>query len=162
MSELSGGTTVLDSPPETERPGKTSHSVSIVRWIGAGWKWLALIAVFLLSSEVFMRLDDTITWGAPFVGVYNNDRLLLQDSFGFRGRPGYRYQKWRMNNAGFRGADLPETPADGSTRVVIAGASETFGLYEKEGVEFPARMQAILDSVAPAQFEIDQMLHCRA
>ncbi|HEY8509802.1 MAG TPA: hypothetical protein VIL32_15675, partial [Steroidobacteraceae bacterium] len=72
----------------------------------------------------------------------------------FRGRPNFRYQKWGMNNAGFRGPDIAPTPAPGVTRVVIMGASESFGLYETEGAEYPARLQTLLDSVARGKFEV--------
>jgi hypothetical protein len=110
--------------------------------------------VFLIAAEVFARLDDKLTWGAPFLSPYSEGRLLLQDSLGFRGRPNFRYQKWRMNNFGFRGPDITPSPAPGVTRIAVLGASETFGLYETEGSEYPARMQTLLDSIAPGRYEV--------
>jgi len=124
------------------------------RRLGAALRWLAILGVFLATAEAFARLDDTVTWGAPLLRPYTHDRLLLQDSLGFRGRPGYRYQKWRMNNEGFRGPDLAPAPTPGRIRVAVVGASETFGLYESEGAEYPARMQVLLDSLAPGRFEV--------
>jgi hypothetical protein len=129
-------------------------STSIGGRLGACARWLAIVAVFLASAEVSVRLDDAITWGAPVLSPYTNGRILLQDSLGFRGRPNYRYQKWRMNNAGFRGPDIAATPAPGVMRVAMLGASETFGLYETEGAEYPARMQVLLDSLVPGRFEV--------
>ena len=117
-------------------------------------RWLSVALVFLTAAEVFARLDDKITWGAPFLGPYTNERLLNQDSVGFRGRPNFRYQKWRMNNLGFRGPDITSSPAPGVRRIAVIGASETFGLFESDGAEYPARMQVILDSIAPGRYEV--------
>lgn len=110
--------------------------------------------VFLTAAEVFARLDDRLTWGAPFLSPYSNERLLLQDSLGFRGRPNFQYQKWRMNNFGFRGPDITRQPAPGVTRIAVIGASETFGLYETDNREYPARMQTLFDSIAPGRYEV--------
>jgi hypothetical protein len=124
------------------------------RLLVASLRWLAVVLVFLIAAEAFARLDDKLTWGAPFLVPYSNERLLLQDSLGFRGRPNFRYQKWRMNNLGFRGPDIAPSPAPGVTRIAVIGASETFGLYEGEGSEYPARMQTLLDSIAPGRYEV--------
>lgn len=117
-------------------------------------RWLALGLVFLVVAELFARLDDRLTWGAPFLSPYNNERLLLQDSLGFRGRPNFRYQSWRMNNLGFRGPDITPAPAPGVTRIAVIGASETFGLHESEGGDYPERMQALFDSIVPGKYEV--------
>ena len=122
--------------------------------LGVAVRSLAILVVFLATAEAFARVDDAVTWGAPLLSPYTHDRLLLQDSLGFRGRPNYRYQKWRMNNFGFRGPDITPRPAPGVIRVAVVGASETFGLYETEGAEYVARMQALLDSMAPGRFEV--------
>jgi hypothetical protein len=117
-------------------------------------RWLAVVLVFLIAAEVFTRLDDKLTWGARLLSPYNEEYLLRQDSVGFRGRRNFQYQKWRMNNLGFRGPDIAPSPAPGVTRIAVVGASETFGLYESEDHEYPARMQALLDSIAPGRYEV--------
>ena len=117
-------------------------------------RWLAVVLVFLIAAEVCARVDDELTWGAPLLSPYSNERLLRQESIGFSGRPNFRYQKWRMNNLGFRGPDIAPLPAPGITRIAVIGASETFGLYESEGSEYPARMQTLLDSIAPGRYEV--------
>src|SRR6266850_4723322 len=122
--------------------------------LGAALRWGSLAGVFLATAELAIRIDDGLTWGAPLLSPYSNDWLLTRDSVGTRGRPSYRYQKWRMNNLGFRGADITPTPTSGRTRVAILGASETFGLFESEDREYPVRMQAVLDSAAPHRFEV--------
>jgi hypothetical protein len=128
--------------------------MSLTARLGMGLRWCAIAAVFLTTAELFARVDDWVTWGAPLLSPYNHDRLLMHDSLGIRGRPGYRYEKWRMNNEGFRGADMSLTTAPGRVRVVVIGASETFGLYESEGREYPARLQTLLDSIAPGRFDV--------
>jgi hypothetical protein len=124
------------------------------RLLLASLRWLAVALVFLIAAEVFARLDDKLTWGARVLSPYSNERLLVQDSLGFRGRPNFQYQKWRMNNFGFRGPDIAPSPAPGVTRIAVIGASETFGLYESEAHEYPARMQTLLDSIAPGRYEV--------
>jgi hypothetical protein len=124
------------------------------RLLLTGFRWLAVGLVFLFAAEVFTRLDDKLTWGAPLLSPYSEEYLLRQDSVGFRGRPNFQYQKWRMNNLGFRGPDIALSPAPGVTRIAVIGASETFGLYESEGHEYPARIQAQLDSIAPGRYEV--------
>ena len=140
-----------------DNPGLTQFPIPllpILKYAAASIRWLAIIATFLVSAEVFARLDDAVTWGAPLLSPYTHDRLLLQDSLGVRGRPNYRFEKWRMNNAGVRGPDITAEAKPGVIRVAVMGSSETFGLYEAEGSEYPARMQAVLDSVAPHRFEV--------
>lgn len=117
-------------------------------------RWLAVTVVFLLTAELFARVDDTVTWRAPLLGPYTEGLLMVRDPIVIRGRPEYRFEKWRMNNLGFRGADISEMPRPGIIRVVVLGASETFGLYESEGLEYPARMQSLLDSLAQGRFEV--------
>lgn len=117
---------------------------------GLRWMWWGLL--FGITLEVSARVDDRIRWGAPFVGRYAHEALITRDSVTLRGRPGYRYEKWQMNSAGFRGPELSDDSA--KLRIVTLGASETFGLFESEGEEYPAQLQQLLDSVAPGEYEI--------
>ncbi len=117
---------------------------------GMRWLWYGLLFGFTL--EVAARVDDRLRWGAPFVGRYAHEALISRDSVTLKGRAGYRFEKWKMNSAGFRG---PELSGDTSKlRIVTLGASETFGLFESEGAEYPAQLQRMLDSVAPGRFEV--------
>jgi lysophospholipase L1-like esterase len=61
--------------------------------------------------------------------------------------------KWALNAAGFRG---PEIKAEaGQTRVVAYGASETFGIYEDPGKEYPRALERDLNlRLAPDEFEV--------
>ena len=137
-------------PATTTRVGEAGAR----RLLLTSLRWLSVVLVFLIAAEVFARLDDKLTWGAPFLSPYSEGRLLRQDSLGFRGRANFQYEKWRMNNLGFRGPDISPSPAPGVTRIAVLGASESFGLFESEAAEYPARMQTLLDSMAPRRYEV--------
>ena len=109
----------------------------IVRW-GLG------LVVFVVALEVCARVDDVISYGAPFLGTYNDDILLQKDSIGKWGRPGARYAKWQLNSLGYRGPEL----RPGSIRILTMGASETFGLYEAPGEEYPRQLERDLNAWA--------------
>jgi lysophospholipase L1-like esterase len=105
----------------------------------------ALLTVGLAAAEVTARIEDRIRLGVPVLAAPDHDRdLVVHDELGIHGRPEGRYKKWRLNRYGFRGHEIAGRPADGCVRVVALGASETFGLYESPGGEFPARLESLL------------------
>jgi hypothetical protein len=101
----------------------------------AGWS-----VMFLVTLEVCARIDDAVSYGAPFIGPYDNETLYTYDHLGKTGKPGSRYLKWRLNSLGFRGPDLQR----GRFRIMCIGSSETFGLYESENGEWPRKLEHIL------------------
>jgi lysophospholipase L1-like esterase len=107
-------------------------------------RWCLGLVVFVVVLEVCARVDDVVTYDAPFWGTYNDDILLQRDSIGKWGRPGARYAKWQLNSLGYRGPELRV----GSIRILTMGASETFGLYEAPGEEFPRQLERDLNSWA--------------
>ena len=98
---------------------------------------LLCVGVFAIVMECCARVDDKITYGAPLLGAYNEDSLYRYDELGKWGQPYARYKKWALNSLGYRGPELQE----GTTRIVCFGASETFGLYEAEGEEYPRQLE---------------------
>jgi lysophospholipase L1-like esterase len=102
------------------------------------------LIVFVVVLEVCARVDDVVTYGAPFWGTYNDEILLQKDSIGKWGRPGARYAKWQLNSLGYRGPELRA----GSIRILTMGASETFGLYEAPGEEYPRQLERDVNSWA--------------
>ncbi|MDB4912942.1 MAG: hypothetical protein JWM95_586 [Gemmatimonadetes bacterium] len=102
----------------------------------------ALSAVAIGSAEAAARIDDWIRLDVPLVHTpdYDHD-LKLRDWFGIRGRPNGHYQQWRLNRFGFRGPEMAVAAAPGCRRVMILGASESFGLYESENREYPAQLR---------------------
>jgi hypothetical protein len=108
--------------------------------------WIAVALVFLVAAELTARVEDRLRQGVPLSAVPDHDRdLVLQDMHGIRGRPNGRYKKWRLNQFGFRNGDMSEQPAPGTIRLMALGASETFGLFESDGKEFPAQLETLLN-----------------
>jgi lysophospholipase L1-like esterase len=97
--------------------------------------------VGLLVLEACARFDDRVSFGAPIWETYNSNDMFEYDSLGKRGRPNSSYKKWRLNSLGFRG---PEVQID-RFRIVCLGQSETFGLAEKPGNEYPAQLERNLN-----------------
>ncbi|RJQ76361.1 MAG: SGNH/GDSL hydrolase family protein [Desulfobacteraceae bacterium] len=117
-------------------------------------KTAGLALLFIAVLEVCARLEDWIKWDAGFFANYNNEILRVADELGFHNRPGARYLKWRINEWGFRGNEIAKEKPPGVIRVVSTGASETFGLFESEGKDYPSQLQAILDEIEPGRFEV--------
>lgn len=100
--------------------------------------WFGALIVVVCFGELTARTDDWIFQNIPFLA--NPDRehdLLLHDSHCVRGRPHGRFKKYTLNAFGFRGPEIAKEPTPGTTRIMILGASETFGLYESPGHEYP-------------------------
>jgi hypothetical protein len=103
---------------------------------------IAFVALFAIVFEATCRVEDLIRYGTPLLSPYTSQTdLVLRDEFGARGRPGARFQKWVLNSIGTRGPEVSERKAPGTVRVVTAGASETFGLYESPGLEYPRQLE---------------------
>lgn len=101
--------------------------------------------LFFAILELSARCDDMVTFGADFFKPYTRNTTIEQyDSFGLTGKPGGAYQKWKLNNLGFRGNNVNRGKNTGVLRILCAGASETFGLYEDEGKEWPAQLSRLL------------------
>jgi len=106
------------------------------------------LIILCLALELCARIDDLVRYGADFWKPYTREMTIEQiDKFGVTGKPNSRYQKWRINNLGFRGQDVSLKKNEGVIRVLCAGASETLGLYEDEGKEWPAQLERQLKNV---------------
>ena len=98
---------------------------------------IVALVIFGLALEAWARIDDSLTYGAPLSGAYNSEILYTRDDLGRIGKPHARYRKWGLNSLGFRGPEL----ASGKLTILAFGASETFGLYEDEGQEYPRQLE---------------------
>jgi hypothetical protein len=116
--------------------------------------WALTAIIFIMVMEICARLDDYIKWGAPFWGDYSEKLLSNTDSLGYRNVPNAKFQKWRIDSLGFRGPEITMAKPPGIVRIMILGASETFGLYESQDKEYPAQMQQALDSLYPDRFQV--------
>ena len=111
---------------------------------------VVIVLLFLAGGEFTSRLDDDIHLGVPFFASPDNERdLKLREAWGFRGRPHGLFRKWRLNRFGFRGPEMEQQPQVGTTRVLVLGASETFGLLESQGKEYPAQLRVLLAQHGP-------------
>ena len=114
-------------------------------WRAISFAGLALVA--FLSAELAARLDDRLRLGIPFGHTPDYDRdLKFRDWFGVRGKPNGRYRRWHLDSTGFRGPDVARAKVPGCRRVMVLGASETFGLYEPDGREYPAQLRDSLET----------------
>ena len=122
--------------------------------IASNAAYAVLLAVtFGVAAEATARLDDWIGSGIPFLArPTTHEDLTFADGGVIRGAPGAVHKKWKMNRQGFRGPEISERPAQDVTRVIVLGASETFGLYESRDMEFPAVLRRLLEKEGP--FEV--------
>jgi len=104
--------------------------------------WSLALVIIACCGEVASRLDDWTFLDIPFLA--NPDReydLILNDTHCIRGRPHGRFKKYRLNEFGFRGPEFDKAKPPGTTRIMLLGASETFGLYESADHEYPALLR---------------------
>jgi hypothetical protein len=79
-----------------------------------------------------------------------NSAILREDSQGIvHNIPNARLEKWRINSFGFRGKEIDLGKKKGQIRVMCLGGSETFGVYECEGREWPAQLGEMLRDQYP-------------
>jgi len=106
-----------------------------------------IFATIAGALELGARLDDWWRFEVPMSsGASSADALWVVDSLGGHGRASAHYQKWQMNALGLRGPEVPVHPEPGRCRVITVGASETFGLYESPGEEWPAQLARLAGS----------------
>jgi hypothetical protein len=109
------------------------------------------VLVCVVAFEAATRVDDWVRFGvSPLSPVAAEEELLTRDSLGEHGRPGAQFQKWVLNNVGMRGPNVSVAKPPNMFRVVTAGASETFGLYESPGHEYPRQLEDTLQRVLAA------------
>jgi hypothetical protein len=107
----------------------------------------ALAVLFAFSLEAACRIEDWVQFRTPiFARERSQQDLLVRDALGMHGRPGGRFQKWSLNAFGMRGPEVSQAKPARVIRVVTAGASETFGLYESPGREYPRQLEDTLNA----------------
>jgi lysophospholipase L1-like esterase len=107
-----------------------------------GWSLLAIATL-----ELCARTEDKLRYGAPFAGSYTIESLYGYDATGKHGLPNASYLKWKLNAEGFRGPSLQQ----GKYRIICIGASETFGIYESPGREWPRQVEEKLNEGIPSR-----------
>jgi hypothetical protein len=119
----------------------------------AAAKRLAWGAAALLTAtvvlELTVRFDDWAQFGVPITAAATSlDDLSVNDSLGFHARPNTQFRQFRITALGFRGPDIPKE-ALRPPLIVTTGASETFGLYEQPGKEWPQQLADSLSTCSP-------------
>ncbi len=105
-----------------------------------------LLLVCALSFELMTRAQDWVRYRMPFLStVTSEEELMMRDRDGAHGRPHAQFKKWAMDSLGFRGPEVPVHSAQGTVRVIVAGASETFGLYESPNKEYARELEDTLN-----------------
>lgn len=102
---------------------------------------LVAFVLFCGTLELSARVDDYLSYHAPLWRPYNSEMLYTQDALGRRGKPSARYRKWQLNELGFRGPPMRQNRIN----ILCFGASETFGLYESPGQEYPRLLEQKLN-----------------
>jgi hypothetical protein len=123
-----------------------ARSLSPVAVARFGGRALLTVALCLACAEFTARGEDRLFDGVPVLANPTPESaLVFRDGSGVtRGRPGGRYGQWRLNTWGFRGPEIARVAESGTTRLMILGSSETFGLYEPAGEEFPRQLETRL------------------
>lgn len=108
---------------------------------------VVLLAVVGIAMELTARVEDLVRYGTPLLSPFRSQGdLTIRDADGIHGRPDARFQKWVMNGLGMRGPAATVEKQPGTFRVIAVGASETFGLYESPGKEFPRQLEDSLQA----------------
>jgi lysophospholipase L1-like esterase len=131
--------TVRELPLSADVDTSASSSSNTRSALAVRLAWgLLTLAACLLGAELAARLDDVLFHAVPFFANPRYDDLIMRDWFGRRGRPHAQFRNWKLNSLGFRGPEIAVDRTPGCARVVVMGASETFGYYESPGHEFPS------------------------
>jgi hypothetical protein len=97
-------------------------------------------------AELTARIDDCMRFGTPILeaaGTVDSLKLSEISSTGVefkRGKPLGRFRTWVLNEHGFRSPPFEKNNLTGRPRVMILGASESFGFAESAGKSFAERL----------------------
>ena len=132
-----------DALPTMRWSGLVARSRAVAAHIAWG---AALCVLFGVTAELACRVEDRLRFGMPlFTPITSQADLMVRDAAGVHGRPNTRFEKWRMNALGTSGPAAALLKPDSTARVVVAGASETFGLYESPDKEYPRQLEDSLN-----------------
>ena len=116
-----------------------------VNGMAQAWHVLLFVCCFAVTLEIAVRLDQKAKYGVSVLDRYSYDAVLYTvDEYGVRGQPNATFEKWHLNSLGFRGPDMALRKSPGKIRIACIGASETFGLFEQAGNEWPRQLERVL------------------
>jgi hypothetical protein len=109
------------------------------------FRFVLCTVLFFAVWEICARVDDYLQEGAPLLGNHAMSAMLTHDDFGVVGRPYGHFGKWKLNALGYRGPDIHSN----SVKIICIGASETFGMGETGGMEYPRQLEHVINSRRP-------------
>lgn len=110
-----------------------------------------MLLLVVVATEATVRVEDWLRWRTPLLSSASSVAdLAVTDETGRHPMAHSAYGKWKINSLGTRGPE-PE-PGRSSARVLVLGASETFGLYEAPDHEYPRQLA---DSLRASGCEVD-------
>jgi hypothetical protein len=108
-------------------------------------RFIVCCVLFFSVWEICARVDDHMEEGAPLFGNHAMSEMLTHDDYGVVGRPYGHFGKWKLNALGYRGPDIHLD----TLKIICIGASETFGMAESPGMEYPRQLERVLNSRRP-------------
>lgn len=130
----------------TGDPSENQANRGLAARLGAG---LLLLVLILLAAEAAVRIEEWFRWRTPLDSrLQVATDLAVRDATGIHPAPNSAFRKWRFNSVGTRG----DEPLAGVPRLIVTGASESFGLYESPDKEYPRQLA---DSLAASGCRAD-------
>lgn len=117
--------------------------------------FVSIGALIFFGAEIGSRLDDWLFMSiSPLSNPTYDSELRFVDEGFVRGRPNGSFKRWQLNEYGFNGPSNPLLPHPDCQRLVILGASETFGSYESPEYEFVSQLRRRLEDGLGHCFEV--------
>lgn len=136
-------------PAPAGAPAPVSDAPRRRAWLRNGLHAALLLPLGLAVLELTVRLEEWVQYRTPLLSpVRSQSDLIMRDEDGAHGRPNVRFRNWEMNALGMRGPAATAAKPANTFRVIAVGASETFGLYESAGHEFPRQLEDSLNQRA--------------
>src|SRR5262245_55840177 len=109
----------MQSQPELSngdtRPMPREQQSVFARYLRRYIYAFTILATVLIAAEVMARLQDWISRGEdPFASPTFDEQLYRAYATGTRGRPFGKFECCQLNQFGFRGPEMEETPTGGS------------------------------------------------
>ena len=116
------------------------------RLLHAGYAF-GLMLLVAFAAEITTRIEDRLRYDTDLLHSpdFDNDLFEPQANGDRRGKPFGRYQKWRLNQFGFRSSEVEIKRSSDRKRIMLIGSSETFGMFESPGKDYPAQLLSELN-----------------
>lgn len=112
---------------------------------------LGLLVKVVLGVLVGIAAVDVLTgvFGAPSGAQGNQSVMRLDPELGWTHRAGYADERVTIDALGLRGPGIPADAPPTEVRIVVTGASNAFGLFEKDADTWAPKLEALLAGTEP-------------